>query len=114
MCFNVGVIIGPILGGVLADPVRSYPHIFGPNSLLGGKTGVEWIMKYPYATPNILNAVFIIISCICIFLGLEEVATLFLSLFNSTYILTLTFTDSRKSSRSARPGCPHRTLYCKC
>jgi MFS family permease len=34
MCFNIGVIIGPILGGLLADPAGSYPKIFGHNKFL--------------------------------------------------------------------------------
>ncbi|KAI7573554.1 hypothetical protein KC343_g23570, partial [Hortaea werneckii] len=40
MTFNIGVIIGPLLGGLLADPVGSYPEIFGPGGSLGGKNGV--------------------------------------------------------------------------
>ncbi|KAI1536852.1 UhpC Sugar phosphate permease [Pyrenophora tritici-repentis] len=37
MIFNIGVIVGPVLGGVLADPIASYPSLFGPNSTFGGK-----------------------------------------------------------------------------
>ena len=37
MTFNIGVIIGPLLGGLLADPVGTYPGIFGPHGTLGGK-----------------------------------------------------------------------------
>ncbi|TQB70507.1 hypothetical protein MPDQ_000380 [Monascus purpureus] len=73
MCFNIGVIIGPILGGVLADPVNSYPHIFGPGSWLGGKDGVQWMQHWPYALPNVLSGVYIFISWMALFLGLEEV-----------------------------------------
>lgn len=73
MCFNIGVIIGPILGGSLADPVNSFPGIFGPGSFLGGKTGVWWMQHWPYALPNVLSAMFIFASMIAVFLGLDEV-----------------------------------------
>lgn len=39
MCFNIGVIIGPISGGLLSDPVGSYPGVFGAKSVLGERTG---------------------------------------------------------------------------
>lgn len=40
---GVGVIVGPILGGLLSDPVNSYPRVFGENSLFGGENGVFWL-----------------------------------------------------------------------
>jgi MFS family permease len=64
MCFNIGVIIGPILGGLLADPAGSYPDMFGE---------IGWLLKFPYAPPNILSACFLLTAAIGVFLGLEEV-----------------------------------------
>jgi hypothetical protein len=64
MTFNIGVIIGPILGGLLADPAKSYPHIFG---------NVGWMKTYPYALPNILSAFFLGCSFCACFFGLREV-----------------------------------------
>ncbi|RSL59539.1 hypothetical protein CEP54_007252 [Fusarium duplospermum] len=32
MCFNVGVIIGPLLSGFLADPINALSSLFGPGS----------------------------------------------------------------------------------
>ncbi|KAL1637470.1 hypothetical protein SLS56_000608 [Neofusicoccum ribis] len=72
MTFNVGVIIGPILGGLLADPVASYPRFFGPGSVFGGKDGVGWMTKWPYALPNLVSAVFLFCSAMAIIFGLEE------------------------------------------
>ncbi|KAF5859444.1 hypothetical protein ETB97_002844 [Aspergillus alliaceus] len=72
MCFNIGVIIGPVLGGMLADPVKNYPHLFGPGSLLGGKDGVGWMLHWPFALPNLLSAIFIFASLAAVFLGLDE------------------------------------------
>lgn len=73
MCFNVGVIIGPILGGILADPVKRYGSLLGPGSLLGGKNGVWWMQHWPYALPNVVSAMFIFASFLAILLGLDEV-----------------------------------------
>jgi MFS family permease len=64
MCFNIGIIIGPILGGLLADPAGSYPDLFG---------GIAWLHKFPYAPPNILSAFFLLSAALAVFLGLEEV-----------------------------------------
>ncbi|KAF2181058.1 MFS general substrate transporter [Zopfia rhizophila CBS 207.26] len=72
MTFNIGVIIGPILGGILADPVGSYPSVFGPGSLIGGKDGVQWMTKWPYALPNIISATFLFISACGVVFFLEE------------------------------------------
>ncbi|KAK0660414.1 major facilitator superfamily domain-containing protein [Cercophora samala] len=50
MTFNIGTIIGPILGGVLSDPAGSYPSLFGD---------IWFFRKFPYAAPNILSATFL-------------------------------------------------------
>ncbi|KAL4902264.1 hypothetical protein BDW74DRAFT_169725 [Aspergillus multicolor] len=72
MCFNIGVIIGPILGGMLADPRRNYPQLFGPGSVFGGQNGVWWMEHWPFLLPNLVSAVFIFISWTSVFLGLDE------------------------------------------
>ncbi|KAH3981360.1 hypothetical protein HBH98_142580 [Parastagonospora nodorum] len=76
MTFNVGVIVGPILGGILADPVGSYPSLFGPGSLIGGETGVGWMKKWPYALPNLLSAGFLLFSALAVIFFLEETSEL--------------------------------------
>nr|POE49059.1 putative membrane protein [Quercus suber] len=72
MTFNIGVIVGPLLGGLLADPVHSYPSMFGPDSVFGGAKGVWWLTHWPYALPNVVSAVFLAISALALTLGLEE------------------------------------------
>ncbi|ORX99628.1 major facilitator superfamily domain-containing protein [Clohesyomyces aquaticus] len=76
MTFNIGVIIGPILGGILADPVGSYPSVFGQGSLIGGKNGVQWMRKWPYALPNLMSAVFLLSAVCGVVLFLEETSEL--------------------------------------
>ncbi|KAJ6443283.1 MFS transporter [Purpureocillium lavendulum] len=63
MTFNIGVIIGPILGGILSDPAGSYPSVFG---------GIPFFVKFPYATPNIVSSFFLICAAVAVWFGLEE------------------------------------------
>ena len=72
MCFNVGVVIGPIMGGFLADPISSFPSTFGPGSALGGPNGVSWMTAFPYALPNIISGVIITLGALAVILGLDE------------------------------------------
>lgn len=73
MTFNIGVIIGPVLGGMLADPISTYPGLFGPHSTFGGDDGIWWMRRWPYALPNIVSACFLVCSATALLLGLEEV-----------------------------------------
>jgi hypothetical protein len=63
MCANVGVIIGPMLGGLTSDPAATYPKWFG---------GIKWLERFPYSPPNIISAVFLTCALLAIFFGLEE------------------------------------------
>ncbi|KAI1814442.1 MFS general substrate transporter [Poronia punctata] len=63
MTFNIGVIIGPVLGGVLSDPAGSYPSVFGD---------VAFFKKYPYAAPNIVSALFLGTALLMCWTMLEE------------------------------------------
>lgn len=63
MCANIGVIIGPLLGGLTSDPAGNYPSIFGD---------IEWLKKFPYSPPNLLSAIFLSCAALCVFFGLEE------------------------------------------
>lgn len=65
MTFNIGVIVGPIIGGVLADPAASYPDLFG-------ETG--FFVSFPYALPNLVSAFFLLSASLTAWLFLEEVS----------------------------------------
>jgi hypothetical protein len=56
----------------MADPIRTFPGIFGPNTVIGGKDGVAWMRYWPYAFPNLFSAVFIFAAGIAVVLGLDE------------------------------------------
>ena len=66
LTFNIGVIVGPILGGLLSDPAHSYPGVFGDN---------KFLVRYPYATPNLVSALILLAALLAVWLGLEEVRT---------------------------------------
>jgi MFS family permease len=68
MSFNVAGVLGPLMGGLLADPAKTLPGWFGPDAIFE----MEWIRLYPYALPSVLNAVFLMIAAVAVFLGLEE------------------------------------------
>lgn len=65
MTFNIGVIVGPILGGLLADPAGSYPGFFG---------NVGFFRRFPYAAPNLVSAFFLCSAATAAWLFLEEVS----------------------------------------
>lgn len=64
MCFNIGIIVGPMLGGLLADPTVSWPGLFG---------GIAWLERWRFALPNLVSAGFLAGSWIAGFLFLREV-----------------------------------------
>ncbi|KUJ17247.1 MFS general substrate transporter [Mollisia scopiformis] len=68
MSFNVAGIVGPIMGGLLADPAAIMPDIFGPEGCLG----FSFLEDYPYALPSFLNAFFLTITTYIVFFFLEE------------------------------------------
>ncbi|KAI8963137.1 MFS general substrate transporter [Daldinia sp. FL1419] len=53
---NMGIFLGPLIGGALVDPAHQYPRTFG---------GVPFFEEYPYALPSI------VVGCI----GLTAVVT---------------------------------------
>ncbi|KAF2855015.1 MFS general substrate transporter [Plenodomus tracheiphilus IPT5] len=43
--YNLGIFIGPLIGGALESPADKYPSLFGQ---------IQFFQKYPYALPNIV------------------------------------------------------------
>ncbi|KAI0448900.1 major facilitator superfamily domain-containing protein [Xylaria acuta] len=59
----MGNLIGPVLGGILADPSALYPNVFRTDSLWG---------KYKYLLPNLAVVLLQFITLSAVFLLLEE------------------------------------------
>ena len=63
MCYNVGAVFGPALGGLLADPAGTYPSVFGD---------VKWMKRWPYLLPNLASALTVFLSLITVVFSLDE------------------------------------------
>ncbi|ETS81438.1 hypothetical protein PFICI_06440 [Pestalotiopsis fici W106-1] len=63
MTFNVGIIVGPVLGGLLSDPAASYPGVFG---------SIQFFNRFPYALPNLVSAGIALCALVGVWLCLEE------------------------------------------
>ncbi|KAH8879706.1 MFS general substrate transporter [Thozetella sp. PMI_491] len=59
----IGSIIGPMIGGALAEPVASFPGIFTPGGLFD---------RFPYLLPNLFSALCVFFGLIVGILFLEE------------------------------------------
>lgn len=91
MSFNIAGILGPsknaltparspcpchadvycfqVIGGMLADPIKTLPGLFGEQ----GSLDFAWIRSHPFALPSLVNALFLSIATVVVFLFLEEV-----------------------------------------
>ncbi|KAK5175627.1 uncharacterized protein LTR77_000766 [Saxophila tyrrhenica] len=70
--FNVANVFGPILAGLLSDPIVHLAHLFGPGSTFGGETGVAWMERYPYAMANCISTIFLWAEAVLVHFTLEE------------------------------------------
>jgi MFS family permease len=61
--YGTGTIVGPILGGLLSDPVQQYPNVFGQSALF---------TEFPYLFPCLVSSGLTIVGCILGFFFLEE------------------------------------------
>ncbi|KAI0850797.1 MFS general substrate transporter [Daldinia vernicosa] len=66
--FSAANILGPLMGGLLADPATSLPCLFEEGAIWS----FGWIQKYPYALPSVLNAATLAITGLIVFFALEE------------------------------------------
>ena len=70
--FNVANVAGPILGGLLVEPVTTFPGWFGENSTFGGRDGVAWMKNYPYAVANMLSTLLLFGEAVLVSYFLKE------------------------------------------
>lgn len=60
---NIGIFVGPVIGGILAEPATQYPNIFG---------GIWFFEKYPYVLPGLAVSVMSIVGLVLAIVNLEE------------------------------------------
>lgn len=60
--YTIGSIIGPALGGALANPAVRYPDVFGKSA---------FFKRYPFALPNIAASLFFMVGLVTGFLFLR-------------------------------------------
>jgi MFS family permease len=65
LMWNIGSVLGPLLGGFLANPARQYPKIFG---------NIQFFKTFPYALPNFAGSIVFIIGITTGFLFLKVCA----------------------------------------
>ena len=53
LVWTIGSIIGPALGGALANPAASYPWLFGDS---------DFFRRYPFALPNMVAGLFFVVG----------------------------------------------------
>lgn len=70
--FNVANVAGPILSGILSEPLENFPNLFAEGSTFGGADGIQWMKKYPYALPNLLCTVLLLAEALLVHYGLDE------------------------------------------
>ena len=70
--FNFANVLGPILAGLLVDPVFNFPRLFGEGSTFGGDTGVRWMKLYPYAAANLISTLVLFGEALIVHFFLEE------------------------------------------
>ncbi|KAK3291396.1 major facilitator superfamily domain-containing protein [Chaetomium fimeti] len=60
---NLGIFLGPVVGGALASPATQYPALFG---------GMEFFERHPYALPGIATGVISLTGALTVALFLKE------------------------------------------
>ncbi|KAK5704082.1 hypothetical protein LTR97_003095 [Elasticomyces elasticus] len=70
--FNVANVAGPILSGLLVNPVSSFPTLFGPGGTFGGVNGVNWMETYPYALANLISTILLFSEALIVHFFLKE------------------------------------------
>lgn len=61
--WSVGTILGPCIGGLLANPARAYPDTFSKHGFFG---------RHPWALPNIVCAGLMLVSIVAGYLVINE------------------------------------------
>lgn len=67
LLWQVGCVVGPMIGGSLAMPIDTHPGWFSPGSPLE-----KTFFKHPFLLPNLVVCILLLLSCLSVILFLEE------------------------------------------
>lgn len=84
----LGLIFGPAIGGLLAKPAETMPHIFG----------APFFHQFPYFLPNLVTAIFSLFTIVVVFFFFEETLVLQKVSEKSTLAKSPDFSTQTKSS----------------
>jgi MFS family permease len=98
-CWNIGLILGPSIGGLLSRPTNTFPELLGNSAFL---------QKYPYILPNLVTSVLATIGLVLVVLYFPETLHKSEILEDELNIegdekKTLLENDTKKEDRNIRP-----------
>ncbi|CAM9128529.1 unnamed protein product, partial [Hapterophycus canaliculatus] len=72
-CGSIGLVIGPGLGGLLAEPATHYPTVFSESGLFGRHVPrCSFCSLFPYLLPNLVGASIALMGLPMVFFFLKE------------------------------------------
>lgn len=71
---NIGILVGPLIGGALSEPAKQYPKVFG-----------HWAIfkQFPYALPTVVNGILALTAAGVCAVALKEVSCKYLQQYPS-------------------------------
>ncbi|EDO39929.1 predicted protein [Nematostella vectensis] len=63
VAWTTGMVLGPAIGGYLAEPGEKYPSTFSPGSLFH---------RFAFLMPNAINSALLMVGFLALFFGLQE------------------------------------------
>lgn len=71
-CWSLGVVLGPVIGGFLANPGSLYPQVFRDRGDSQTPFYISILIQYPYLLPNLVVGLFSFVACCLVFACLPE------------------------------------------
>jgi len=99
LCWSLGTVVGPILGGTLSNPAEKFPLL-----------DIPLLRQYPYAMPCLVSSAFYVIGTALAYFLMEEVWCFWLAVARLAHARTEI--DSFKQGTSAAAAQESRVPRC--